>query len=87
MGGGYETNGGDRSRQRISRVMDISRANLKVGDVIKIGQVIGAVGSTAVRPGPQLHYETRIDWRGGRSAKSFCARRSAQRRLEPIRFC
>ena len=33
----------------------------RVGDVIKIGQVIGAVGSTGRSTGPHLHYETRID--------------------------
>ena len=31
------------------------------GDQIRIGQVIGAVGSTGRSTGPHLHYETRID--------------------------
>jgi murein DD-endopeptidase MepM/ murein hydrolase activator NlpD len=39
----------------------MSVINVKVGDVIKIGQVIGQVGSTGRSTGPHLHYETRID--------------------------
>jgi len=34
---------------------------LNSGDIIRIGQVIGAVGSTGRSTGPHLHYETRID--------------------------
>src|ERR1700737_1371168 len=39
----------------------LSEISVKVGDPIKIGQVIGAVGSTGRSTGPHLHYETRID--------------------------
>jgi murein DD-endopeptidase MepM/ murein hydrolase activator NlpD len=44
-----------------SRYGHLSEIGVKVGDQIKIGQVIGAVGSTGRSTGPQLHYETRID--------------------------
>jgi murein DD-endopeptidase MepM/ murein hydrolase activator NlpD len=44
-----------------TRYGHLSEINVKVGDVIKIGQVIGAVGSTGRSTGPHLHYETRID--------------------------
>jgi hypothetical protein len=52
--------GGNRPRQRLStRYGHLSEINVKVGDLIKIGQVIGAVGSTGRSTGPHLHYETR----------------------------
>jgi murein DD-endopeptidase MepM/ murein hydrolase activator NlpD len=44
-----------------TRYGHLSEIHVKVGDVIKIGQVIGAVGSTGRSTGPHLHYETRID--------------------------
>jgi murein DD-endopeptidase MepM/ murein hydrolase activator NlpD len=44
-----------------TRYGHLSEVNVKVGDAIKIGQVIGAVGSTGRSTGPHLHYETRID--------------------------
>jgi murein DD-endopeptidase MepM/ murein hydrolase activator NlpD len=44
-----------------TRYGHMSAINVKVGDVIKIGQVIGLVGSTGRSTGPHLHYETRID--------------------------
>jgi len=44
-----------------TRYGHLSEISVKVGDLIKIGQVVGAVGSTGRSTGPHLHYETRID--------------------------
>jgi murein DD-endopeptidase MepM/ murein hydrolase activator NlpD len=44
-----------------TRYGHLSQIVVKVGDPIKIGQVVGEVGSTGRSTGPHLHYETRID--------------------------
>src|ERR1700716_506478 len=44
-----------------TRYGHLSEISVKVGDVIKIGQVIGAAGPPGPPPAPHLHYETRID--------------------------
>ncbi len=44
-----------------TRYGHMSEINVRAGDTVKIGQVIGAVGSTGRSTGPHLHYETRID--------------------------
>ena len=44
-----------------TRYGHMSEIDVKVGQPIKIGQVIGRVGSTGRSTGPHLHYETRID--------------------------
>jgi murein DD-endopeptidase MepM/ murein hydrolase activator NlpD len=51
----------DHGNGLATRYGHLSEINVKVGDQIKIGQVIGAVGSTGRSTGPHLHYETRID--------------------------
>ena len=44
-----------------TRYGHLSEILVKVGDVVRMGQVVGAVGSTGRSTGPHLHYETRID--------------------------
>jgi murein DD-endopeptidase MepM/ murein hydrolase activator NlpD len=44
-----------------TRYGHLSEIDVKIGDSVKIGQVIGEVGSTGRSTGPHLHYETRID--------------------------
>lgn len=51
----------DHGNGLTTRYGHLSAINVKVGDVIKIGQIVGAVGSTGRSTGPHLHYETRID--------------------------
>jgi murein DD-endopeptidase MepM/ murein hydrolase activator NlpD len=51
----------DHGNGLATRYGHLSEINVRVGDQIKIGQVIGAVGSTGRSTGPHLHYETRID--------------------------
>jgi murein DD-endopeptidase MepM/ murein hydrolase activator NlpD len=39
----------------------LSRIDVKVGQWVRIGQVVGLIGSTGHSTGPHLHYETRIN--------------------------
>ena len=64
-----------------TRYGHLSEIGVKVGDPIKIGQVIGAVGSTGRSTGPHLHYETRIDGEAVDPAEVPARRRAAERGL------
>jgi murein DD-endopeptidase MepM/ murein hydrolase activator NlpD len=44
-----------------TRYGHLSKIEVKVGQKIQIGQIVGRVGSTGRSTGPHLHYETRID--------------------------
>jgi hypothetical protein len=44
-----------------TRYAHLSAVDVEVGQSVRIGQVVGRVGSTGRSTGPHLHYETRVD--------------------------
>jgi murein DD-endopeptidase MepM/ murein hydrolase activator NlpD len=51
----------DHGNQFSTRYGHLSAIDVKVGQKIKIGDIVGRLGSTGRSTGPHLHYETRIN--------------------------
>lgn len=51
----------DHGNGLATRYGHMSEIDVRVGQEIRIGQVLGRIGSTGRSTGPHLHYETRVD--------------------------
>jgi murein DD-endopeptidase MepM/ murein hydrolase activator NlpD len=51
----------DHGHGLVTRYGHLSAIDVSVGDTVRIGQVVGRLGSTGRSTGPHLHYETRVD--------------------------
>ena len=44
-----------------TRFGHLSAITVKVGQLVRIGEIVGRIGSTGLSTGPHLHYETRVN--------------------------
>jgi murein DD-endopeptidase MepM/ murein hydrolase activator NlpD len=59
----------DHGNGLATRYGHLSAIDVKVGQVVRIGQVIGRLGSTGRSTGPHVHYETRVNGEAVNPAK------------------
>jgi murein DD-endopeptidase MepM/ murein hydrolase activator NlpD len=73
----------DHGNDLITRYAHASRTSVKVGDIVKRGQVIAYVGSTGRSTGPHLHFEVWL--RGVAQDPQFFLRATAEAQQVPSR--
>ena len=74
----------DHGNGLATRYGHLSEIDVKVGQTVRIGEVIGKIGSTGRSTGPHLHYETRINGEAVDPQKFLRAGLQARQRLAAL---